>query len=128
MILLDSTVVIDYSRGKDPTLPSLFSALPLVVCGIVRAEVLAGARHSKERAKLIGILDKLAPVSTPDSIWDTVGDNLARLLWKGLTVPLPDVTIATLGMMLDIEVWSRDRHFPAMQSVLTALKLYQERP
>lgn len=37
MILLDSCVVIDYTRGKDPKLLSLFGALSLAVCGIVRA-------------------------------------------------------------------------------------------
>jgi hypothetical protein len=36
MILLDSTVVIDYTRGKDPRLQSMFATLSLAVCGVVR--------------------------------------------------------------------------------------------
>ena len=51
MILVDSTVVIDYTRGKDPSLQLLFTSLKLGVCGIVRAEVLAGWRSSADRAK-----------------------------------------------------------------------------
>jgi predicted nucleic acid-binding protein len=128
MILLDSNVVIDYTRGKDPALQTLFSSLSLGVCDIVRAEVLAGWRSATERGKLIALLNGLGQVSTPDSVWDAVGDNLAPLRRNGLTVPLPDVVIATLGMDLNIEVWSRDPHFPTMQKVLTALKLFQEPP
>ncbi|HKI33402.1 MAG TPA: PIN domain-containing protein [Gemmataceae bacterium] len=128
MILLDSTVVIDYTRGKDPKLHLLFSSLKLGVCGIVRSEVLTGWRTAADRAKLIAILNGLTQVSTPDSVWDTVGDNLAELRRHGLTVPVPDAVIATLGMNLNIEVWSRDPHFAAMQRILPTLKLFQEPP
>lgn len=128
MILVDSNVVIAYARGNDPALLTLFSSLTLGVCGIVRAEVLAGCRSAKDRAKLVAILNGPTQVSTLDSIWDAVGDNLAELGRNGLPVPVPDVVIATLGMDLDMEVWSRDRHFPLMQRILPALKLFQEPP
>jgi hypothetical protein len=78
IILLDTTVVIDYTRAKDPVLQALFGSLNLGVCGVVRAEVLAGWRSAQDRAKLIAILDGVAQVPTPDSIWDAVGDNLAE--------------------------------------------------
>ena len=128
LILVDSSVLIDYTRGRDPKLQSLFTRLPLAVCGIVRAELLAGSRSAAARAKLIAILDGLVPVTTPESIWDVVGDNLAELGRNGLTVPVPDAVIATLAMQLDIEVWTRDSHFAAMQRILPVLKLYQEPP
>jgi predicted nucleic acid-binding protein len=63
-----------------------------------------------------------------DSLWDKVGDNLAAFRSKGLTVPLPDAVIATLGIENDMEVWARDPHFPAMQKIFPALRLYQEPP
>lgn len=128
MILVDSNVVIAYARGNDPAVLTLFSSMTLGVCGIVRAEVLAGWRSAKDRAKLLAILNGLIQVSTPEAIWDAVGDNLAELGRNGLIVPIPDVVIATLGIALDIEVWSRDRHFPSMQRILPALKLFQEPP
>jgi hypothetical protein len=71
--------VIENARGKDPALQTLFTSLKLGVCGIVRAEVLAGWRSPKDRAKLIAILNGTTQVSTPDSLWDAVGDNLAEL-------------------------------------------------
>lgn len=128
MILVDSNVVIDFARGSDPALPMLFSSQTLGVCGIVRAEVLAGWRSATDRAKLLAILNGLIHVSTPESPWDSVGDNLAELGRNGLTVPVPDAVIATLGIDLDVEVWSRDRHFPSMQRLLPALKLFKEPP
>jgi predicted nucleic acid-binding protein len=57
-----------------------------------------------------------------------VGDNLAALRRGGITVPFPDTVIATVGIENDVEVWTRDPHFPAMQSVLPQLKLLQEPP
>ena len=128
MILVDTAVVIDYAHGNDPALQTLFSSLNLGICGIVRAEVLVGWRSAKDRAKLLTILNGPTQVSTPDSIWDAVGDNLAELGQNGLAVPVPDAVIATLGMALDVEVWSRDRHFPSMQRILPALKLFKEPP
>jgi predicted nucleic acid-binding protein len=128
MILVDSSVVIDYTRGRDLKLQALFTTLNLSLCGVVRAELLAGSRSAAARVKLIAILNGLVQVPTPESIWDRVGDNLAELGRNGLTVPFADAVIATLGMQLDIEVWSRDLHFPAMQRILPALQLYQEPP
>lgn len=64
----------------------------------------------------------------PESCWDLVGENLAALYARGITVPFPDVVIATLGIENDIEVWARDPHFPVMQMVLPRLKLFQEPP
>ena len=127
MILLDSSVVIDYSRGKDAKLVSLFGRLSLAVCGIARAEVLAGARSTKDRSKLIGLLDGLAQVPIPDALWDTVGDNLLTLRAGG-AVPFPGVALVTVAISNDHELWTRDAHFPRIQQILPTLKLFQEPP
>lgn len=128
MILVDSTVVIDFARGNDAKLQSLFLSLNLAVCGIVRAETLAGVRSTADRGKLLAILNALGQVSIPETIWEKVGDNLRELRRNGLTLPFPDVVIATLGIENQVEVWTRDRHYPAMQKVLPILQLYQEPP
>jgi len=79
MILVDSCVIFAHMRGKDPRLGALFKTLPTAVCGVVRAEVLHGARDPADRATLIALLDRFAQVLTAEAIWDAVGDNLARL-------------------------------------------------
>ena len=128
MILLDTTVVIDYARGKDAKLASRLPKLSVAVCGIVHAELLAGARDPRHRASLLTLLSTFHFILFPDTLWDNVGDNLAALRLRGITVPLGDAAIATLGIENDIEVWARDPHFPMMQKVLGRLKLYQEPP
>ena len=128
MILLDTTVVIDYTRGRDAKLVSRLPKLPVVVCGVVRAELLCGARDANHRASLQTLLATFHQLLMPDDLWDTVGDNLATLRRKGITVPLPDAAIATLGIENDMEVSARDPHFPMMQQHLPRLKLFQEPP
>ena len=67
-------------------------------------------------------------MSIADSLWDALGDNLAVLRESGITVPLADAIIATVGMENGIEVWTRDPHFPMMQKILKRLRLFLEPP
>jgi predicted nucleic acid-binding protein len=128
MILVDTSVVIDWSRGRDAKLRRLMPALPVAVCGVTQAEFLHGSRDPAHRQKLLNDLATFQFVPMPDALWISVGDNLAALRSNGVTVPFPDAVIATLGIENDIEVWSRDPHFPAIQTVLPRLKLFQEPP
>jgi predicted nucleic acid-binding protein len=128
MILVDSSVVIDFTRGKEPKLQVLFSVLNLAVCGIVRAEVLAGSRSVTDRNKLITILNGLVQVPIPEPLWDTVGRNLEDLRTNGVTVPFADVVLATLAIENKAELWTRDAHFQMVRTILPALDLFQEPP
>jgi predicted nucleic acid-binding protein len=128
MILVDSGVLIDFLRTKDPKLGALFRARPVAVCGVVRTEILRGARGSSDRQKLILFLRPFLHVATPETVWDLAGDNLASLRTVGLTIPMSDALIATLGIANDLEVWARDPHFPMIQTVLPALRLFAEPP
>jgi predicted nucleic acid-binding protein len=128
MILVDAGVLIDFLRTKDPRLDRLFRSLPVAICGVTRAEILAGARGSGDRQRLLLFLNRFQQVPTPDACWDLVGNNLATLHARGITVPFPDAVVATLGIENDIEVWARDPHFPMIRNILPALKLFQESP
>jgi predicted nucleic acid-binding protein len=128
MILLDTSVVVDHVRGRDAKLKSLIPTLPAAVCGVSRAELLCGARTPAERQALMTALGTYRQVPIPDALWDTVGDHLAALRAAGVTVPFPDVAIATVAIANGIELWARDRHFPLIQSILPALRLFQEPP
>ena len=130
MILLDASVLIDFSRtkGRDPKLSGLLTSLPVRVCGLTRTEVLAGARDAAERSRLVRLLDGFVQLPTDESVWDPVGDNLAALCRSGLTVPFQDVVLVTIAIQAGIELWARDHHFPAMQRVLRALRLFVEPP
>ncbi|MBX9624565.1 MAG: PIN domain-containing protein [Gemmataceae bacterium] len=127
MILTDASVLIDYDR-RDPKLVRLVPTLPVTLCGPTRAEVLAGARNSADRQRLLVVLASFPPVPITDPVWDAVGDNLLRLRRAGLTIPFPDVVVATAGIAYDVEVWARDQHFPRMAAHLPALRLFAEPP
>ena len=128
MILVDSGVLIDFLRTKDAKLAALFRSLPVAVCGATRAEILCGARSSADRQRLVVFLSPFQQVSIADSLWDALGDNLAALRASGITVPLVDALVATVGIENSIEVWARDTHFPTMQKTLSRLRLFQEPP
>lgn len=128
VILVDCSVLVDHFRKKDAKVSHLVVKLPLAVCGVTRSEALAGSRSPKERVEVLSTLDSFVQVFTPETIWDSLGHNLALLKSKGLNVPFPDLLLATIGIHHDFEVWARDQHFPLMQKHLPALKLFQEPP
>jgi predicted nucleic acid-binding protein len=84
MILVDAGVLIDFLRLKDAKLAGLFRSLPLAICGVTRAEVLAGARGDKDRQRLFTFLGAFQPTSMPDSTWDVVGETWHRFLRAAL--------------------------------------------
>src|SRR5947209_7499702 len=128
MILVDSSVIFDHTRGKDPRLAHLFATLPVAVAGVVRAEVLHGARNPKDRAALLALLNRFIQVPTPEGSWDVLGDNLCALRGHGVTVPLADALLATIAIIHGLELWTRDAHFGLIQGVLPALALFPEPP
>jgi predicted nucleic acid-binding protein len=130
MILVDTCVLIDFNRskGRDPKLRRLFASLPLEVAGVVRAEMLAGAKNTADRARLQLFLDTFRQFPTREAIWDMIGDNQLTLRRNGINVPFQDVIIATLAIDAGLELWTRDSHFARMQAVLPALRLFPEPP
>ena len=126
MILLDSCVIFAHTRGKEPRLADWFKRYPVAVCGVIRAEVLHGAKAPGDREKLLAMLYLFVQVPIPDSLWDDVGDHLAILRSNGVTVPFADAALATLAINTGAEIWTRDAHFGLMQTHLPSLKLFQE--
>jgi predicted nucleic acid-binding protein len=128
VILIDTSVVIEYAQGTDAKLVGILPTLPSAICGVTRAEVLCGVRDAKHRATVLTLLSAFHKLPIPDHLWDQIGDEMATLRANGLTIPLSDIVIASLGIHHGIEVWARDRHFPMMKQVLPSLKLFQEPP
>jgi predicted nucleic acid-binding protein len=128
MILVDTSVIIDYLRNADPKLDGLFQTLPVGICGVTRAEILHGVRSPADRARTLVILNAFVPVATDEPVWDAAGDNLHSLRTNGVTLPFPDAVIATVAIAHNIELWTRDGHFGLVQSVLHALRLFVEPP
>ena len=128
MILVDTGVLIDAIRTGDPKIGGLLRQHAGAVCGVVRAELLHGVRSPADRRQTLAMLATLGHLTTPESAWDDVGDNLHMLRSHGVTAPFADVVLATLAILNDIELWTRDAHFTLFQKWLPALKLFQEPP
>ncbi len=128
MILIDTSVVIDYTRGKDAKLAAVLPTVSGAICGVVRAEMLCGVRDPGHRGILLTLLGIFHQVPIDESIWDVLGDNLARLRAAGVTIPFPDAIIATVAIENDVELWARDQQYALIQTVLPALRLFQEPP
>jgi predicted nucleic acid-binding protein len=128
MILLDTSVLIDALRKADPRLHQLFVMHQAAVCGVTMAEVLCGARDATHYHRLEAALAQFPYVDYPEPLWQQLGQNLFLLRTNGVTVPFPDVVIATLAIATDLEVWTRDNQYQLIQQALPALKLFQEPP
>jgi predicted nucleic acid-binding protein len=126
MILVDTSVVIDYLRSGDPKLLQAFIANDAAVCGIVRAEIFHGARDPAHRQRLAGALDAFQQIAFPEYAWDLLGDNLASLRAAGVTVPLADAIIATVAIHSGVALWTRDSQFLSIQRIIPSLKLFPE--
>ncbi|MBC7856032.1 MAG: PIN domain-containing protein [Pirellulaceae bacterium] len=128
MLLVDTSVVFDYTRSADPAMLAIFQAEYATITGIIRAEVLHGTRDPRPRARLIAALDSFRQENIPPALWDQVGDYLAALRAQGISVPFNDVAIAALAIQLGVELWTRDQQFSLIQSVLSGLRLYRPGP
>lgn len=126
MILLDTSIPIDYFRAKDAGLLSRFESENAAICGITRAEILYGARSPVHRESLIAALDVLNQVMMPESLWDHVGDILSKLRGQGITVPFTDAVIAGVAMGNGLALWTRDKQFALINHAFPQLVLFDE--
>jgi predicted nucleic acid-binding protein len=128
MILADTTLAIEYLRRPTPRLIKIIQDQQAAICGVTVAEVYAGARSAADFTRFDTTLALFGSVPVPLDIWPRLGRNIAALGAAGITVPFPDIIIATLAIDLDVELWQRDHHFPLIQTVLPKLKLFTEPP
>jgi predicted nucleic acid-binding protein len=106
----------------------MFEKNAAAICGVTRAEILAGARNPADLDRIASSLDALEQVAIVEEVWDLLGRNLSLLRSAGVTVPLADAMIATLAIENDLELWTRDAHFVRIQGILTGLRLFQAEP
>ena len=128
MILVDTNILIAVLRTGDAKLIHQLKVESAAVCGVVRAELLCGARSLVETTAVHSLLASLVSIGIDDSLWTFIGENLFLLRSQGITAPFPDVILASLAIACDIPFWTRDQHFTLMRQTLPKLKLFQEVP
>lgn len=128
-VVIDTSAWIEAFRpGCAPELADLVKRLigsgSVLLPGIVKAELLRGAKTRIEFNRLKDMLEGLTYVPLSESFWDELADFSFTLFRKGVTVPLVDTAIALATIQNDAPLLHRDRHFD-MIAAATALKLFQ---
>ncbi len=124
MILLDASVVVDLWRRSGRIAAELLPFGQIVVCGVTWAEMLQGARSEEDVETIRLRLSRFRQVSIPEGIWPELGANLSILRHAGITVPFPDVLLATIAIHHDLSLWTLDKHFTLIHKYLPNLQLH----
>ena len=82
--------------------------------GVVRFELLGGARGEAEFARLEAALEGLPGIPMDEESWSEAARLSFFLRRVGLTIPPPDLMIASVALQADAPVLHRDRHFDAI--------------
>lgn len=128
-VIIDTSAWIEAFRpGCAPEFADLVKRLlvsgSVLLPGIVKAELLRGAKTRTEFDRLKNLLEGLTFVPLSESFWDELADFSFTLLRKGVAVPLVETIIALTAIQNDSSLLHRDRHFD-MIAAATTLKLFQ---
>jgi len=121
--LLDTTVIIDYLRGKDKTVKLIrklfFEGSFLGCCPINIIEVYAGMKE-KERKVTEEFIDSLENYKLTKEIAKQAGEYKKKYQREGISLSLPDVAIAGIAVANDlILLTDNQKHYP-----MPKLKIY----
>lgn len=113
-VLPDSSIYIQLLRaGRDPKkeLTEAFGLSRLLVCQVVRCEVLRGMVRPDSRTRLSLYFDLLLPVTINRQVWWATEDLAWRLDRAGKVLPLADLIIAACALRVGAAVLTNDKHF-----------------
>jgi len=121
--LLDTTVIIDYLRGKDKIVKLIrklfFFFFLLGCCPINIIEVYAGMKE-KEREVTEEFIDSLENYELTKEIAKQAGEDKKKYQREGISLSLPDVAIAGIAVANDlILLTDNQKHYP-----MPKLKIY----
>ena len=124
MVLVDTNIIIGFWRKRDKAMEEIFLNEDVAICGVVKAELMHGARNPEDLERIQAALSPFPCLDMHKEDWDELGRNLYRLRFNGITLPFQDVVIATIAMVNDAQVWTNDVHFSRMKTVMPSLKLF----
>jgi predicted nucleic acid-binding protein len=127
MMLLDSSLWIDFTRSKSPlelklVIAPYIASREATLCEPVKFEVLRGERKA-DRIKTAALLENVPLLSTPVNLWSDASHYGQLCQDSGLTVPPLDLLIAAVAVTHGAEVVTFDTHFKAMAGIIQRLKV-----
>jgi hypothetical protein len=117
MILVDTSVWIDFFNGKDlphvATLEMLISQeTDIAICGVILTEVLQGISNDKEHKITQAYLQALLMLEITEGVWLQAADIYRNLRKRGLTVrKTNNCIIAATALHYDCFLLHNDRDF-----------------
>ena len=117
MILVDTTVWIDFFRGKTTPQVDILELLisegqDICLCGLVLTEVLQGVREEKQYRKIKTYFDNLVFLPMTQSMHLQSADIYRVLRKKGITVRKPiDCMIASVAIAHGVQLLHNDKDF-----------------
>jgi predicted nucleic acid-binding protein len=97
----------------------------ILLPGIIKAEILRGAKSKKEYQNLDELLDGLTYLPVEENFWGRLARFSFNLLKEGIVVPLANAYIALLAIENNALLLHCDQHFDlvARKTNLTVLKV-----
>ena len=123
-ILADSNVFIDFWKKPTKAMLDIFRKEDIVICGVVRSELLHGARSKSDYKNIDEALDDFDQLEFKETDWNILGKQLYELRINGITVPYQDAIIALIAVKHNIPIWTNDKHFSYMKKVMKDIQLY----
>jgi len=125
MILVDSNIIIDYWRQPNDIIKKILLENDVYICGIIKTELLYGSKDVNQYHKIIEAISDFPIIDLYPLFWDELGYNLFTLKKSGITVPIQDTMIATLAINYDLKLWTNDKHFFHIKSILPKLQIFE---
>jgi predicted nucleic acid-binding protein len=113
-VMIDSNIFISLIKMKgnpEATLVEWAADRNLIICGIVRLEVLRGIKSPKTFARVAAFMDIMENVTLDKRVCD----EATKLAWKmdrtGIVIPSTDLLIAACAIRKNAAVLTSDAHF-----------------
>ncbi len=104
MILVDTNVILDFWRKPTSGAENIFLTEEVVICGVVKAELIHGAKSNNDIANILEALSAFECIPISDSVWNELGPLLYQLRTNGITVPFQDALISALSIQEDLSI------------------------
>lgn len=98
MIIVDTSIIVEYWKNPKKEYTEIFVNEEIAICGIVKAELIYGARTNREIEKIINALECFTFIAIDNDDWNGIGKLLYKLRLKGVNVPFQDATLAYLAL------------------------------
>ena len=125
MILVDTSIWIDYFKGVESSLPlmNLIDSNSLCTNDLILAELLPSLKVRRE-TELVRLLESVERYSIRID-WKEIINMQVYNLKNGINkVGIPDLIIAQNAIQNDLKLYAKDKHFSLMKKHIS-LKIYE---